>query len=794
MPDNTHSEAAPDKKRKILKLNINGRLLSSPPPAPAENTIQKRAGGRLGRPRKIESKVATLKYGLADDQKLGKLINDILYGRTVYKPAPVSRTIPVPPKETKPKETKPVKPTHPFFLKKPVQESLPDCTPDTQASADTSTPKQPTDQTSRHVPAPKREPRTLGSFPTTFGRRTTKFPELVEPIWPPRDLVHIRSIDPPQPHASASRSFENDQKKSKLRVVSIRDDENAVLVSTSRARELAASTPSEGNGARPALRIPGRHVASGRVLQTAIDSQMSWVNDSRLKGYSSVPVISNLRSSLLSSFSAFDCGKYESQLWAHKYAPKAAEDILQMGREAHVLRDWLQHLKITAVDTGKSSKDAAKSKSDRKRKKRKKQNDKLDGFIISSGEEESEMDNLSGSDDELAGDVTVSGQKTVIRSGDLARTASHGEKPRLANAILLSGPPGSGKTASVYAVAKELDFEIFEINAGSRRSARDMLEKVGDMTQNHLLHLLNEVDDTIAKPRGSEPVDEAKQNKLMGFFKGKPPKDSKPETKSNKASPKPQPNEKATREQKQSLILLEEADILFEEDKQFWTGVMTLISQSRRPIIITCNDESLVPLEGLSLHAILRYQKPARDFAIDYLLLVAANEGHVLKRDAVSKLFDASGMDVRRSLMDLNFWCQIGVGSDKAGLDWILPCWPPEKNLDENGDRMRVLSLNTYESYMGWFNRDLLLVEDPQEKETEALKNTFHWWRLGIQDSEDAAGPNEIEKLPGDEFRTKSKMEQLDLLDREMDFLDMRSSLDILSSRSQLDMFKASLL
>jgi DNA polymerase III delta prime subunit len=383
----------------------------------------------------------------------------------------------------------------------------------------------------------------------------------------------------------------------------------------------------------------------------------------------------------------------------------------------------------------------------------------------------------------------VSAQKTVIRSGDLARTA---ERSRLTNAILLSGPPGSGKTASVYAVAKELDFEIFEINAGSRRSARDMLEKVGDMTQNHLVHLLNESDDTPTKPRPSEPADEAKQNKLMSFFKGKPSKNPGSDTTSSKTSPKPQTDEKPIREQKQSLILLEEVDVLFEEDKQFWTGVLTLISQSRRPIIITCNDESLLPLQSMSLHAILRYQKPARDLAIDYLLLVAANEGHVLKRDAVSRLFDASGMDVRRSLMDLNFWCQIGVGSDKAGLDWILPTWPPERNTDENGDRMRVLSLNTYDSYMGWFNRDLLLGEDSEGKETEALKNTLHWWRLGIQDSEDAAGFSEVEKLPPDDFHAKSRMEKLDILDREMDYLDMRSSLDILSSRCQLDMLKAS--
>ncbi|KAJ5097996.1 hypothetical protein N7532_004997 [Penicillium argentinense] len=781
-------EGESDKKRKTLKLNSNGRLLSSPPATAAENTTQKRPGGKRGRPLRNESKLAILKYSVSGDRNIGRMIDGILSGQTTHKPAPASRAI-----DVAPKENKPAKPTHPFFLKKPTQGIQPEKGSGAQAETERVTSNPTTTPAPPISSVPKRELRAFGSFPSTFGRRTTNFPELLDPLWPPQDLVHIKSIDPPQQtYDSTLKSLEEDQKKSKLPVITVNDDENAFLVSTLRARQAAALSACEGSNPRPTLRIPGRHVASGRVLQTAIDSQMSWATNPRLAGNSSIPLISNLRESLLSSFSAFDCGKYEPQLWTHKYAPRKAEDVLQNGREAHVLRDWLRHHKITAVDTGKLSRSTkSKSKSEKKRKKGRKQADKLDGFIVSSEEEASEMDNLSGSDDELAGDVTVSGQKTVIRTGDLASSGSHGERNRFTNAILLSGPPGVGKTASVYAVAKELDFEVFEINPGSRRSARDMLEKVGDMTRNHLVHLLNESDDT-PKPRESgAQADEAKQDKLLSFFKGKPSSDLRPpaDTNSANSTPRTDTDEKRAREQKQSLILLEEADLLFDEDKQFWTGVMALISQSRRPIVITCNDESLIPLQGMSLYAILRYQKPLRDLAIDYLLLIAANEGHVLKRDATSKLFDASGMDIRRSLLDLNFWCQMGVGSSKAGLDWILPCWPPEVNRDDNGDRVRVLSLNTYEPYMGWYNRDLFLGEESWEKETEALKNTFHWWRLGIQDSEDAAGFSEPESVPFDKFRAQSKIEQLELLDREMDYLDMRSSLDVLSTRCPQDMF-----
>ena len=768
-----------DASRKVLKLNANGRLLSSPP-CTAESVPQKAKGGRPRRSRKGNTKLVVLKYDPNSARNIGSLIDEILRGGKVHA-LPVPQLVP-----STNHDTPSTKPTHPFFVKKSAPKPQNEPTPDTSASSLSSS-------KAAIPPEKKREPKVFSSPMSTFGRRQNKFPELVHSLWPPRDLVHIRSLDSsPAIHTPSSKTPINDQKKSKLRTINVSDEENVLLVATASARAKGKCWSKDNGHGRDNLRHPTRNVSSGRVLQTAIDSQLASSLPHRPAKYPSHPAISKLWSDLLSSFSAFDSGKYESQLWAHKYAPKAAEEVLQTGREVQVLRDWLEHLKINAVDTGKPSKEGANSRSkrDNKRKNRRKKADKLDGFVVSSEEEASEMDNLSGSDDELAGDVTVSSRRTVVRSGDMASSSKNGgDKVRVSNAILLSGPSGSGKTASVYAVAKELDFEVFEINAGSRRSARDMLERVGDMTQNHLVHLLNDSDDTPSKSREPGSNEAGKQNKLMGFFKSQPNKTSGA---SPQSSPKADAETNRRREQKQSLILIEEADILFDEDKQFWTGISTLISQSRRPIVITCNEESLVPTQGMSLHAILRFQKPHPDLVLDYLLLVAANEGHLLKRDAVGKLYAGSRFDIRRSLMDLNLWCQIGVGSEKAGLDWILPQWPPGANVDQNGDRVRVLSLNTYEPYMGWFNRDCFLEEGPLEKETDALKNSFHWWDLDIQESEDAAGFSKAELVSFDQSRSKSKLEQLQLLNHEANYAEMRSSLDLLCFGCPLDMAQVS--
>lgn len=752
-------------RQKTLKLNSKGSFLSSPRSSPPPDT-QKRGPGRHRKARKGDPKVVILKYALGTEKNTGKLIDDILNGPVLPKKPVVVPA--VQPRKTKGQTRKP---THPFFNKNSAPNSGPESVGDSQPDCNVTAPSSAgTPDRSRVVPASE------SSF-IRPARRVSKFPELVHPIWPPRDLVHVRDNCPATATDNRLYHVSQDRKKSKLAAISIRDEENVLLCDTAEARRIARLSEKETHDALAILRHPMRHVASNQVLQAAMERQMSWSSPNRQFHWgASTPPLAKLRSTLLSSASAIDLGKYETQLWAQKYAPKSADDVLQLGREPQMLRDWLSHLRVRAVDTGKSSKESAKSKAKREKKIKKRQKaDKLDGFVVSSEEEASEMDNVSGSDDELAGD-TPSIPRTVVRSGDMF-SGSHGtEKPQLSNAILISGPAGCGKTASVHAIAKELDFEIFEINAGSRRNARDMLERVGDMTQNHLVHLLNESDGL----PGSKP--DTKPNKLMNFFKGPSAKTKGPADNTSSQAPQPETESKQPREQKQSLILLEEADILFEEDRQFWTGVFTLISQSKRPIIITCNDESLIPTQDMSLHAILRYQKPSPDFCIDYLLLVAANEGHILKREAVTRLYQGSGLDLRKSLMDLNFWCQMGVGSKKSGLDWLLPAWPPESNLDHNGDRLRVLSLNTYERYMGWFNRDLFLSHNSLEGETEVIRNSFHWWGLGLQESEDMAGKSKDELLPPQCVKSSSRLNQLDILSREADFYDMRSSLDMLCS------------
>lgn len=209
------------------------------------------------------------------------------------------------------------------------------------------------------------------------------------------------------------------------------------------------------------------------------------------------------------------------------------------------------------------------------------------------------------------------------------------------NLVLLVGNHGTGKTAAAYTVAKETGYTIFEINTSSRRAGKDVIKQVGEMTASHLVRFDHQqkkrkkgetiiIRDTVKKPKTVDiathfkrmltmsvekdqdvVMDEVRpaSNPIDAFFKKPSQNIASTTTVSSKVTMKTSSvttsstvtetetietemiNEQSDvkDEHKQSLVLLEEVDILFEEDKGFWTAVIELCQKSKRPIIMTCN-------------------------------------------------------------------------------------------------------------------------------------------------------------------------------------------------------------
>ena len=484
----------------------------------------------------------------------------------------------------------------------------------------------------------------------------------------------------------------------------------------------------------PELRLPRKHFESGRKLQRRIAPGLKPLD----------PSLQRLFDSVETTLSASDRSQCETLSWTQKYAPACAAEVLQCGREPFLLREWLRGLTVQSVNTGipdsvasSSAKRRQKTSAEKKKRKR----NKLEGFVVSSDDEADEMDVVSDDDADWApsGRYGVP-KKTVIRAGDAAAMGSK-EGGRLTNAVVISGPHGCGKTAAVYAVAKELDFEVFEINSSSRRAGKDVLEKIGDMTKYHLVQQQSaaapaDISSAISTEEVAMEIDSGRQATMDSFFKAKGrPKHARPSStkQSHGKDERNDTNKPATSSKKQSLILLEEVDILYEEDKTFWATVMSLISQSKRPFVMTCNDETLLPLQGLALHGIFRFTPPALDTAVDRLLLIAANEGHALQRSAVAALYDCRGRDFRGSLTELNFWCQIGVGDRRGGFEWFYLRWPKGIDLDEEGQVVRVVSQDTYREGMGWVCHDALAHDGNHGgAEEDLIQQTWRSWGVDM--------------------------------------------------------------
>ncbi|KAG5981907.1 hypothetical protein E4U55_002548 [Claviceps digitariae] len=796
-------------ERKVLKFNLKTGTLGSPPRAKQKKL----------------SRIVCVRYGKNEvvRREMGAKITQILNGDlrlpiVTTKTRPIRKSAETDDRSVNAAAASSPKTTHPFFTgkSKPSRSLTPTSQPTDSAT------KSPSRKHSIFMSTPMSPRKPKNPFLLINQNKTpqsgfrsggTKVPGAKYPMWPPKDMCHVRGDDCAPLSTTIQQPRVVGHRKSKGQVTTIGQTESVLTAVMEHidVEALRGSLPRNEDSflpAPPELRIPQRHFESGLKLQQRIEPQLSISSPLALAGEVDVdqdelagpvpapahPAISRHYVSLARQLSAFDRSTCESVAWSQKYAPVSAAQVLQKGRDAMYIKDWLEAMKVQSVDTGSNDSpgDKNKAKADVVVPKKRRKKYKEDDFIVDTDDEASGLEEIleDGDEEDTDADFWQANKKSVVRP---ISTKSR-EAGRLRNTIVLSGPHGCGKTAAVYAVAKELDFEVFEINSSSRRNGKDVLERIGDMTRNHLVQP-HRAQATPAADNGSGDASDAsqattagnesrssKQGVMTAFFKSK--SKSKEKSKASKKSATP-------KTQKQSLILVEEADILYEEDKQLWTTLMGMINQSKRPFVITCNDESLIPLQSLNLHGIFRFTPAPTPWAVDLCILIAAHEGHALRRGAVEALYQSRNFDLRATLCDLNFWCQIGVGDRRGGFDWFYSRWPKGCDLDERGHVVRVISQDTYRHGMGWLGRDALLSErSGLDTEREVLQQSWNFWHVDMggdwcQSSDMTALARDMEREAkkccdeqGPEQKQKKQAVALEALD---DFYLTQSDADLLS-------------
>ncbi|CAN8005992.1 unnamed protein product, partial [Ixodes hexagonus] len=76
-------------------------------------------------------------------------------------------------------------------------------------------------------------------------------------------------------------------------------------------------------------------------------------------------------------------------------------------------------------------------------------------------------------------------QWTASRKSQQPQSDSEDSTEALSNCLLLTGPPGVGKTSAVYFLAEELGYKVLEVHASSERTGRKILSQLHEATQSH---------------------------------------------------------------------------------------------------------------------------------------------------------------------------------------------------------------------------------------------------------------------------------------------------------------------
>lgn len=283
------------------------------------------------------------------------------------------------------------------------------------------------------------------------------------------------------------------------------------------------------------------------------------------------------------------------------------------------------------------------------------------------------------------------------------------DEDKLYNLISFIGDNGTGKTATVYTVAQAMGYSVFEINPSSKRAGKDILSQVGEMTASHLVRFNHRkrklkgeiviIRDTVVKKK-PKTIDIATHFKRMLTVTSKTTKEEEEEEAvecekkeiveeiktvekkktidsffqskitENHASTgvTATTNELVKDEEKeeedtfmedvpkQSLVLLEEVDLLFEEDKGFWPAVIELCEKSKRPIIMTCNDESKIPFDCLDTQSKIYFDLPEKSSLLPYLQLLCFSEKYIVQPYDIECLCELYNYDTRRIISALQLY------------------------------------------------------------------------------------------------------------------------------------------
>ncbi|WOK93415.1 hypothetical protein Cni_G02112 [Canna indica] len=269
----------------------------------------------------------------------------------------------------------------------------------------------------------------------------------------------------------------------------------------------------------------------------------------------------------------------------------------------------------------------------------------------------------------------------------------------LRNVLLITGPVGSGKSAAIYACAKEQGFEVIEVSASDLRNGANIKSKFAEAMESHGFNrwFVNILLECIFNFLSSYPtgfafrsfdnntISRRKQNldvlpgtpgtteslKLEKFGIGAP-------TVIQDSGPSRCSWDGGNRVANKSLILFEDVDTVFDEDHGFISSILHLAETAKRPIILTSNSKDPV-LPPLLDKLVLDFEPPSFEELFRHVHMICASEKVQISAHLLQQLIRSSLGDLRKIIMLLQFWCQ---GKNQCIGRYLHTCSPLCFDLD----------------------------------------------------------------------------------------------------------------
>ncbi|CAM8942756.1 unnamed protein product [Rhodiola kirilowii] len=311
----------------------------------------------------------------------------------------------------------------------------------------------------------------------------------------------------------------------------------------------------------------------------------------------------------------FNCWN-KDVLWTKKYQPERATEVCGNSESVKYLSEWLHTWHAKALQCSESANGGPKNTS-----------------------ENSDHDDYESDCD--------------------SEKLSQGVK--LKNVLLVTGPTGSGKSASIYACAREQGFNVIEVNTSDWRNGALVKQKFGEAVESHSVKRMNENKAT-PKEHESDSINhhimsqeaDSEVVELTTVAIGDGTYSSVDMSAKVPCSRSKLPRDRV---QLKTLVLFEDVDISFTEDRGFINAIQHLAKTAKLPIILTTNSTQCFLPDSLDREEIY-FLRPSLKDLLGCAVEICTSEKANIEPSLIPCFIEFFHGDIRKTIMHLQFWCQ----------------------------------------------------------------------------------------------------------------------------------------